>query len=734
MSNPNPLLDNLPDDDDDSTCLLPQAGGVNSLIPPTEKNASPQKSSAQNIVDEDDDATCLLPQGAVVSATKKDINSQELPVQNTINDDDSTCLLPQNMATSEVEKKTSSTAPLSQENKINTSLESSTRQQQSESSTQNNQINSFKNDFTIQGIIGEGGVGRVYLADDKSIGRRVAVKELLDTSQHNLSLKEQQALENSFIHEAKITAKLEHPGIIPIYELGQSENSSPYYVMRHVKGETLEELLQKCQLDSPETSANERLKLLDNLIAACDAIAYAHSKGVIHRDLKPGNIIIGKFGETIILDWGLAQAIDDGNNTYFFQNIQSHQIDTYSDVTSHTGMGTPRYMSPEQLKGHATKASDVYSLGVILFRIITGDLPYKGSLQQIQEQLLSEKPSPSPNHYIGTISPELGAICEKAMAKNSHDRFADAGQLAGQLKAYRDGRMVNIYSYSKQELLRRFFAKNKFMIFMIAVVFVSIVAGGIFSVHYAMEMDRARAKAEEALVSVTSLGEKAQEQATSIARIFSKSIDELFSDMKRTASQLDAFTRKNIEAENKLLSILQQQYPKFSSFSIENSDAIPATLGWKAGKHKFDAPIAYLEDKRLIVVFLVPLKKEGEIQRYLTAKVYPEKVIPSFFPIEVDTKHPKDIWVMQDDGLIIYDALIKYQATNLFIDTINTQSPSLVAFGKQTLDETYGISYYSFVEGDKKIFKVAAWHTVNFPQAKSWKIIVNYNYIHSKVP
>lgn len=740
MNNRNPLLDDLPDDDDDATCLLPQ-GMANPLIPPTDDHTVPQKPSpASPFPVAEEEETRLFAHGDEEAPTVARAEQEQPPTtagdgdesetrlfvrhQNneppvaseTLDDDDSkTRIMPAGANVNVIPPPPASEPPEPLSEKARRAMQ--------------NGKDDFENDFSIQGVIGEGGVGRVYLAEDECIGRRVAVKELLDTSQQSLSERERQALENSFIHEAKITAKLEHPGIIPVYKLGHREGKSPYYVMRHVKGETLEELLKKCQHSSMEIASKERLKLLDNLIAACDAVAYAHSKGVVHRDLKPSNIISGKFGETIILDWGLAQAIDDGDNTYFFKNVQNHQTDTYSDVTTHSGMGTPRYMAPEQLKGHATKASDVYSLGVILFRIITGDMPYKGSLQQIQEQLLSDKPSPSPNHYMGTISPELGAICEKAMAKNVNDRFVDAGELASELKAYRDGRMVNIYSYSKQELFRRFLAKNKLMVFMIVTLFIAIVAGGAFSVHYAIKMDEARAKAEEALVSVTALGEKAQEQATGIAGIIGDNIAELFKDMKNTASQLDAFTRKNEAAEKKLLMQLHQQYPKFNAFTIVDSDAIPLPLGWKAGVKKLDSPIAMLENKRLTLTFLVPLKMQDDKVRYLSAKVFPENVIPSFFPIEVDTKHPKDIWLMQDDGLIVYDAAPQYLATNLFIDTINTQSPSLVAFGKLTLEKDHGISYYSFTEDGQKIFKIAAWNTIDFPQAKNWKVIVNYTYM-----
>ncbi|MDD1617429.1 MAG: serine/threonine protein kinase, bacterial [Methylococcaceae bacterium NSP1-2] len=575
----------------------------------------------------------------------------------------------------------------------------------------------FSENLTIQRIIGEGGVGRVYLAYDEAIGRRVAVKELLVAEQNR-------QLENSFIHEAKITGKLEHPGIIPVYQLGYREDGRAYYVMRYVKGETLEEQLDKCQQSSAELSFNKRIKLLDTLINACDTLAYAHSKGVIHRDLKPSNIISGKFGETIILDWGLAQALDDGDDD-FFRNVQAHQTNTYSDNDNTQGMGTPRYMAPEQLRGKAVKASDVYSLGVILFKIITGDLPYKGSPQEIQARLLNDKPSPSPNQYIGMMSPELGAICEKAMAKNPFDRFADAGELSYQLKAYRDGRMVNIYSYSKQELFRRFLAKNKFIVAMFILLLGVIVAGAIFSVHYAMQMDEARTKAEEALVSVTALGEQAQVQANIIANNINTSANELFANMKKTASQLASSSPNE---QRKLLEALHNQYPAFSSFSVESSNTITA-LGWRAIPHQFDAPMILTEKGKVMLVFLAPVPRQNQTIDYLVAKAAPEQVLPRLFPTEVTSSQPKDIWIMKEDGLIFYDKEEQYRGTNIFSDTLNNQSPSVVAFGRLTVSKANGVGYYSFPDNGKTIFKIAAWQTVDFPEAKSWKIVVNYAYM-----
>jgi serine/threonine-protein kinase len=610
------------------------------------------------------------------------------------------------------------------------SAEQTPPQQPQQQSTK--QSAKFADNLTVQYVIGEGAVGRVYFAYDEALGRRVAIKELLDnTEQLDLSEQERQRLEKSFIHEAKITGKLEHPGIIPVYQLSYRPNAGAYYVMRYVKGgETLEAKINKIQLSPADQIAAKRIKLIDTLIAACDAVAYAHSKGVIHRDLKPSNIISGQFGETMVLDWGLAQVLRDSDDD-FFSSIHHHQQDTYSDNTLMDGVGTPRYMAPEQLSGKANRTSDVYSLGVILFKILTGSFPYKGSSEEIEAKLLSNDPSPSPNAYTKSISPELCAICEKAMAKNPDDRFSNAGELAEQLKAYRDGRMVNIYTYSRHELLRRFIARNKPLVFMVTIVLITILMGAAFSVHYAIQMDKARAEAEKSLVSVTGLGDQAQAEAGQMATAISAGVELLFADMKKTVAQLNSQQLSANKQRQDILNLLHAQYPDFISFTVENSNALQVNFGWKAQVQQFEEPVLIKENGKLLLMFLVPLQSQDATIRYLVGKALPEQVLPKFFSSNAGGGHLRDIWLMRDDGLIVYDKEAVYRGTNIFTDAVNTQSPSIVAFAQIVADKPSGIGYYFFANSENhKVSKIAAWQTLLFAH-KSWKIIVDYTYMIS---
>lgn len=586
---------------------------------------------------------------------------------------------------------------------------------------------SFTSHLRIEGVVGEGGVGRVYLAYDKRIGRRVAVKEMLSPSTAG-----NKELTNSFIHEAKITAKLEHPGIIPIYEIGNRSHHGPYYVMKYIKGITMEERFRNFEGNSSENDFKQRIKLLDTLIDVCETLAYAHEKGVIHRDIKPNNIISGKFGETIIIDWGLAQVISSDDNTQFFNNAIIHQQHTLSDASLSTNVGTPRYMAPEQVLGHASKASDVYSLGIILFRIITGEFPSQSSGGETQKQSNNKKNLPSPIQLNPSAPVELVAICEKAIARSENQRFTDASELLTQLNDYRDGRMVKIYNYTKKELLSRFFLRNKLLVSMLCVLFITILTGAGFALHYAYLMNIAKADAEHAVVAITTYSERAQKEAHAISEAIKSSSDELYADLKLAANKLSQLSTSDSAQENMILSDLQNQYPGAESFSIKQSDALSESLsGWKTIKQKYDdAPIVKEKNGRLQFIFRTPIYEGNHFNRHLEAIMYPEVVIPVLFSKrQLLGPDSQDVWIMRHDGLIIYDKNRRYLGTNLFTDPANRFSSSLLAFGQLAFSTDDGIGHYDFIEGNHKIEKIASWGTVQFNKTVSWIIIVTYSYL-----
>lgn len=585
----------------------------------------------------------------------------------------------------------------------------------------------FPERLTILENIAQGGIGRILLAYDETIGRRVAVKLLLDEFAPD-TLANREVL-NTFIHEAKITGKLEHPGIVPVYELGKRNDGRPYYVMRYVKGETLEKALKKCVDTDGETAFAQRMKLLDHLIAVCDTVAYAHSRGVIHRDLKPANVISGGFGETVVLDWGLAQAVEENDNTYFYREVMTHQRNTLSDNATSEVLGTPSYMAPEQFQGMAGKASDVYSLGVILYRILTGELPYRGLLADIERQIKDAKSSPSAKLINPSAPPELVAICEKAMCKQAEGRFADAGELAEQLKHFREGRMVNVYAYSRKELLRRFVAQNKPMLVLAGLLMVAVISGGGFSFYYAMLMEQAKMQAEESLVLVTALGEQSQKEARAVARSIATGTDRLFGDLKALAEQINLADSSAVQQQ---LALLQNKYPKFESFSLRNAAEISPFFGKDAGDtlQQVMRPVAQIDDKRLSLYYRVPIMRNDQITGYIEGRMLPEKALPDFIPLNIQSAdHPRHVWIMRNDGLIVFDELPEYIGTNLFIDPSTNRSPSLQAFGHLMLTDDDSIGYYSFEHDAIETRKVAAWDSVNFSADHSWKVIVNYAYM-----
>lgn len=315
--------------------------------------------------------------------------------------------------------------------------------------------------------LGEGGLGTVLRARDKRLNRWVAIKLLRRLSAEH---------EQRFFYEAELTAGLEHPAIVPVHDVGRWHSGEPFYAMKLVEGQSLRELAASC------TTLASRLPLLVNVLTVCDALGFAHARGVIHRDLKPSNVMVGQFGETMVIDWGLARHVGAADAAAI--------------------SGTPHYMSPEQASGQTVDArSDVYALGAMLYEVLSGRAPYEGTPSN-EVLALVTKQAPEPLLTVEPDAPhELAAIVGKAMHREPSQRYPDARGVAAELRRYFDGHLVGAYDYSPWQRVRRSVAQNKPTAAAIVVGLVALVSLGSVSLsRIVTERDLARdarARAEQ---------------------------------------------------------------------------------------------------------------------------------------------------------------------------------------------------------------------------------------------
>ena len=296
--------------------------------------------------------------------------------------------------------------------------------------------------------LGRGGMGKVVLSVDKMFGRSVARKFSLDPTSEAL-----------FLREAKITGYLDHPNIVPVHEIGE-EDSEMYFTMKAIKGQDLSKLIEKQRkLKFGGKNLNELLQIF---VKVCDAMSYAHSKNVVHRDLKPGNVMVGEFGEVYVTDWGLAKHLDEEE-----PDVPAAISDDVYKTMDGTIKGSPPYMPPEQIKGKADKQSDIYCMGAILYELLTSQrfrTFKKGSnIAQILKAIITDK------GFVGFVKPRkanpelpkpLESIILTAVEPKPKHRYETVEELRDDVKAFLAGEKVSVHSYSLGERARKWFDKH----------------------------------------------------------------------------------------------------------------------------------------------------------------------------------------------------------------------------------------------------------------------------------
>jgi len=382
----------------------------------------------------------------------------------------------------------------------------------------------LKSRYTWVSEVGKGGLGRVSLARDNDLAREVAIKEVKPGSAS------QDAVQR-LIKEAQITGQLQHPNIVPVYELNRG--ARPFYTMKLVKGESLSKAIKKHheQVRAGREDPLSLPRLLNVFVNVCEALAYAHWRGIIHRDLKPANIVLGDYGEAIVVDWGLAKHVgtpDEETAPVVLTDDAQSRATRLGDT-----LGTPKYMSPEQAAGRVDlldQRTDVYGLGTILFEILTGHPPHRTAAEcgvlaplsasvsaaaptepflsspdkphSIEEDLLlgspceiisdllqriSEGPTPRARELDPTISRELDAICATAMAREQDERYLDAKDLAADVKRSLAHQPVSVYHAGLWERLRLWHRRNPTVAALSATVALVLLIGMAVSWFFASQ-------------------------------------------------------------------------------------------------------------------------------------------------------------------------------------------------------------------------------------------------------
>ncbi len=434
--------------------------------------------------------------------------------------------------------------------------------------------------YRRQEEISHGGQGVILRVWDEDLERHLAMKAMLGRAVRggSSSPADRHALAR-FLEEARVTSQLDHPGIVPVHELGLDDQGRAYFTMKLVKGEDLRAVFEKVQAGREGWTEARALGVLSKV---CEAMAYAHAKGVIHRDLKPGNVMVGRYGEVHVMDWGLARVIgrEDRRDVRISRELhptavftdRRKQPDEASDsplmtMDGHV-VGTPCYMPPEQALGKLDEIgqhSDVYALGAMLYHLLAGHAPYVKPGMKLSNYAVwyrAQEGSPDALHERAPRAPaELLAIVEKAMARDWRERYPDMGALGDDLRAYLEHRVVKAYRVGAWIELEKWVERNRRLAVSIGAGILAILLGLVSSLVL-------RAKATHNEVLARENERLAIERADEVLRL---SALQRLDDLVNEADRLWPITPDLVERYRAWLSAAEELVSELPSYELTRS-------------------------------------------------------------------------------------------------------------------------------------------------------------------
>jgi WD40 repeat protein/tRNA A-37 threonylcarbamoyl transferase component Bud32 len=361
--------------------------------------------------------------------------------------------------------------------------------------------------YTIIREFAHGGLGRILEAEDHLLGRKVAIKELRTKSGNG------RGHYSRFLREAMTTARLQHPSIIPIYDVGQWQSGEPYYAMKLVSGRPLDAVIADAKtLDS-------RLALVPHVIAVADAIAYAHNRRIIHRDLKPANVLVGEFGETVVIDWGLGKHLDEPEREPVDRGPFRSPAVAPGLTAAGEVIGTPTYMAPEQAAAETLdERADVYAIGSMLYELLTGVWPHSGrTASEVIARLIHAEPVRPVEDRQPGVPAELATIVRKAMSRDRAGRYASASDLASDLRRFQTGQLVAAHEYSRGTMMKRWVSRHRGAVG-VASVMLTVLAGTVAMSMRSISRESSAAKAErDRMILAQARGELERDPTAAIA-------------------------------------------------------------------------------------------------------------------------------------------------------------------------------------------------------------------------